>query len=140
MLIKSFQNKTLKNVNVFLFLFEKDLYDQSSPDIAPEIVTPSNYSENNSGTNRNTKNGRSIKRNSIQPETAVPLKLRVEEVEEVEEFMSSYKNSLTPASLRLYFYLAYQFIQQYYIKNELKQVGDSIYRKSKNNRKLVAKL
>ena len=138
MLIKSFQNKTLKNVNVFLFLFEKDLYDQSSPDIAPEIVTPSNYSENNSGTNRNTKNGRSIKRNSIQPETAVPLKLRVGKVE---EFMSSYENSLTPASLRLYFYLAYQFIQQtYYMKNKLKQVGDSIYRKSKINRKLVAKL
>ena len=118
-------------------MLDKDLYTckESSQGTPPEIATPSNYSENNSGTNRNTKNGRSIKRNSTQPETAVPLKLRVGKVE---EFMSSYEYSLTPASLPLYFYLAYQFIQQtYYMKNDLKQVGDSIYRKSKNNRKLV---
>jgi hypothetical protein len=47
------------------------------------------------------------------------------------------RNIKIPASLPLYFYIAYQFIQK---KNDRKEVGDSIYRKSKNNRKLVAKL
>jgi hypothetical protein len=67
----------------------------------------------------------------------VPLKLKLEKVEELEKFMSNYEKSLIPASLPLYFYIAYQFIQK---KTDLKEVGDSIYRKSKNNRKLVAKL
>ena len=68
----------------------------------------------------------------------MPLKLRVEEVK---IFMKNYEKSLTPASLPLYFYIAYQFIQKtYFNENDLKEVGDSIYRKYKTYRKLVAKL
>jgi len=86
-------------------LLDEDLYNQSSQDryAPPEIATASNYSVNNSGTNGIL---RPPKSNRVQPETAVPLKLKLE-------------------------------IQE---KNDLKEVGDSIYRKSKNNRKLVAKL
>ena len=35
---------------------------------------------------------------------------------ETKDFMESYENSMTPASLSLYFYIAYQFIQE--IPNE----------------------
>ena len=31
---------------------------------------------------------------------------------ETKDFMESYENSMTPASLSLYFYIAYQFIQE----------------------------
>lgn len=117
-------------------MLDEDLYNLSTQDryTPPETATASNYSVNNSGTNGIL---RPPKSNRVQPETAVPLKLKLEKVEELEKFMSNYEKSLIPASLPLYFYIAYQFIQK---KTDLKEVGDSIYRKSKNNRKLVAKL
>ena len=40
---------------------------------------------------------------------------------ETKDFMESYENSMTPASLSLYFYIAYQFIQE--IPNDVTKVG-----------------
>lgn len=41
---------------------------------------------------------------------------------EVKQFMTKYQESLTPASLPLYFYIAYQFIQEMSNKDDKRQV------------------
>ena len=55
--------------------------------------------------NGETNKGR---RNSIHPVTSTKINIKGE----TKAFMEGYQKSLTPASLSLYFYIAYQFIQE----------------------------
>jgi len=62
---------------------------------------------------------RPVTQNSIHPATTVTLNnINIERETKGKAFMERYQESLTPASLSLYFYIAYQFIQEMPYKSE----------------------
>jgi len=67
------------------------------------------------------------RRNSIHPAlTGTTVTLNNIHIEgKTKDFMEDYQKSMTPASLSLYFYIAYQFIQEmlYESKKDKEEVG-----------------
>ena len=85
-----------------------DLYTDTDFEnkIVPQVATPNNlHGDRSSG----MPNGR-LRVNSVHPSSVTLHNAKVEG--NVKEFMEGYQKSLSPASLPLYFYIAYQFIQE----------------------------
>lgn len=82
----------------------------------PTVVSPNDYAGKKSNWN---------KLNSVHPmlpsSTVTTNNMNV--TGEVKKFMERYQKSLTPASLPLYFYIAYQFIQENSFNAEKTQVS-----------------
>ena len=75
---------------------------ESSNRSKPEVVTPDNIQARNSMDNHC----------KVYP--AISVTANNAKIEgEMTKFMTTYQESLTPASLPLYFYIAYQFIQEF---------------------------
>lgn len=81
----------------FFFFVDQELYHDSEYGISPILVKSNGIV--------------GPKNNSVKPVSTVTCN-NMNVTGEVKEFMQRYQTSLTPASLPLYFYIAYQFIQE----------------------------